>query len=163
MLFTTMKHMKKIISLLLLSFLAVVSLNAQTNYSRAVGIKAGGGFSFTYKQFVTENNNLEAQATLWNKGFRVSGLYEFNFYRFEQAPGLALFAGPGVHIGFWKDEFQKDYNSKAEFGIDGIIGLDYKFSNVPVNISLDWQPAVTLVGSAGFSPSFGGIGIRYTF
>ena len=155
--------MKRVFPTILVLFISVCTLKAQSTYNRAIGLKAGGGISFTYKQFVTEKNNLEAEATLWKKGFRLSGLYEFNFHTFDDVEGLALFAGPGVHIGFWKDEYQKDYNSKAEFGFDGIIGLDYKFKNIPLNASLDWQPSVTIVGSAGFSPSFGGIGIRYTF
>ena len=69
---------------------------------------------------------------------------------FQQGAGPFYFAGPGAHIGFWKSQYQKDYNSKAEFGVDGIIGLDYKFKDLPVNASLDWQPAVTVVGDAGF-------------
>lgn len=155
--------MKKTVACIAIIFALVTNAKAQSTYNRAIGIKAGGGISVTYKKFVSANNNLEAQTTLWNKGFRVSGLYEFNFYHFNQVEGLAIFAGPGAHIGFWKSQYQKDYNSKAEFGIDGIIGLDFKFKNLPINASLDWQPAVTVVGEAGFSPSFGGIAVRYTF
>ncbi|HXL55005.1 MAG TPA: hypothetical protein VN958_02030, partial [Chitinophagaceae bacterium] len=158
--------MKKIITVALLIISTKYSFaqsQPQSTYHQAIGIKFPGGFSVTYKQFVTASNNLEAQATIWNKGFRLSGLYEFNFYSFDKVDGLAWFLGPGVHLGFWKDQYQKDYDSKADFGIDGIIGLDYKFRDVPVNVSIDWQPAVTLVGSAGFTPSYGGIGVRYTF
>jgi hypothetical protein len=158
--------MKKLFAATLLIICAKFSF-AQTEqpstYRRAIGIKFPGGFSVTYKKFVTQSNNIEAQVTAWNKGFRMSGLYEFNFYSFNNVEGLAWFAGPGVHLGFWKDQYQKDYDSKADFGIDGIIGLDYKFKTVPVNVSLDWQPSITLVGTAGFTPSYGGIGVRYTF
>jgi len=138
-------------------------LHAQSTYNRAIGIKAGGGISATYKKFISETNNLEAQVTVWNKGYRVSGLYEFNFYSFKTVPGLAWFVGPGVHLGFWKDNYQKDYSSRADLGIDGIIGLDYKFDKIPINVSVDWQPSVTLVGTAAFTPSYGGVAVRYTF
>ena len=156
--------MKKILIVTLLISCTKLSF-AQTNsmYHQAIGIKVPGGFSVTYKKFLTQTHNIEAQATIWNKGFRLSGLYEFNFYSFDKVEGLAWFVGPGAHIGFWKQTYQKDYNSKADFGIDGIIGLDYKFKDVPVNVSLDWQPSVTLVGSAGFTPAYGGIAVRYTF
>lgn len=140
----------------------MTAIKAQ-NYHQAIGIKFPAGFSVTYKKFITETNNLEGQVTIWNKGFRVSGLYEFNFYSFNDVKELSWFVGPGAHIGFWKDTYQKDYNSKVDFGIDGVIGLDYKFTGVPLNVSLDWQPSVTLVGNSGFTPSFGGIGVRYTF
>jgi hypothetical protein len=161
--FCKMKKIVTVTFLLICTKFLFAQSETQSTYQRAIGIKFPGGFSVTYKQFITAANNLEAQATIWNKGFRLSGLYEFNFYSFNNVDGLAWFVGPGVHLGFWKDQYQKDYNSNVDFGIDGIIGLDYKFRYVPINVSLDWQPAVTLVGSAGFTPSYGGIGVRYTF
>lgn len=150
--------------ILLITTCILTTAHAQENtYNRALGVKFPGGFSVTYKKFVTNTNNIEAQVTLWNKGYRMSGLYEFNFYSFNTVEGLSWFVGPGVHLGFWKDTLQKTYNSKVDFGVDGIIGLDYKIKNLPINLSLDWEPSVTLIGSAGFTPSYGGIGVRYTF
>jgi hypothetical protein len=150
-----------------LSFLLIIffknDADAQAPYNRAIGVKIPGGLSLTYKKFVSDTRNIEAQLTAWHQGFRVAGLYEFNFYAFDKLPELSWFVGPGAHIGFWKSAYQKTYNSKADVGIDGIIGLDYKFKNIPLNASVDWEPAVTLVGSAGFTPVFGGIAVRYTF
>ena len=140
--------------------------NAETtgsSYTQAIGIKFPGGLSVTYKKFVTDTRSIEGEATAWNKGFRVAGFYEFNYFSFTNVEGLAWFVGPGAHIGFWKDEYSKDYNSKADIGIDGIIGLDYKFKGVPINASVDWEPAVTLVGTAGFTPVYGGVAVRYVF
>ena len=154
--------MKRLLILIIVCT-SVTVCHAQKNYDHAIGIKAGGGISFTYKQFITGKNNIEAMATLWNEGFRASGLYEFNFFTFNTVEGLNLFAGPGVHLGFWKNPDEKNGNSQVEFGIDGIIGLDYTFKTVPINLSLDWQPSVTLAGNAGFTPSFGGFAVRYTF
>ena len=136
---------------------------SQAPYNRAIGVKLPGGFSVTYKKFIAETRNLEFQATGWNKGFRVSGLYEFNFYSFPKIPTLAWFVGPGVHAGFWKDQYKTSYGSKADIGIDGIIGLDYKIPDLPLNFSVDWQPAVTLIGNASFAPATGGIAARFTF
>jgi len=153
-----------------IAFFCCVQIHAQsvdiqqgTSYKQALGLKFPLGFSVTYKKFVTNNNNIEGQLTYWKKGFRIAGLYEFNFFTFPSVPNLSWFVGPGAHVGFWKDQYQKTYNSKADLGIDGIIGLDYKFENIPINVSVDWQPAVTLVGTAGVTPSFGGLAIRYTF
>ena len=151
---------------IVIAFLLITStivVKAQAPYNRALGLKFPGGLSLTYKKFFTDTRNLEAQFTAWHEGFRVAGLYEFNFYSFDKVPELSWFVGPGAHIGFWKSTYEKEYGSKADVGIDGIIGLDYKFKNVPINVSVDWQPAVTLIGSAGFTPVFGGIAIRYTF
>ena len=140
-----------------------ITAHTQAPYDRAIGLKFPGGFSATYKQFVTDTRNIEAQVTLWHKGFRASGLYEFNFYAFDEVPELSWFVGPGAHLGFWKNQYKDNYNSSVDFGIDGIIGLDYKIKDAPINVSVDWEPAVTLIGSAGFTPAFGGFAVRYTF
>lgn len=90
-------------------------------------------------------------------------MYEFNF-DIQGIDGLRWYVGPGAHIGFWNHDYKEKKNiNSAGFGIDGVLGLDYKLANYPVNISVDWQPAVDLIGSSGFTPAYGGIGIRYTF
>ena len=154
--------MQKIFFVLLLTT-TITAAHAQAPYNRALGLKFPGGFSLTYKKFVSDTRNLEGQVTVWHKGFRAAGLYEFNFFTFDKVPELAWFAGPGAHLGFWKSEFKDSYGSQIDLGVDGIIGLDYKFKDAPVNVSVDWQPSVTLIGSAGFTPVFGGVAIRYTF
>jgi len=140
-----------------------VEVTPGSSYKQALGIKFPLGVSVTYKKFVTNNNSFEGVATFWKKGFRAAGFYEFNFYSFEDVPNLSWFVGPGVHAGAWREKYSKIFDNKLDIGIDGIIGFDYKFDNVPINVSVDWQPAVTVVGSAGFTPSYGGIGVRYTF
>lgn len=134
----------------------------QPAYSQAIGLKFLSGVSITYKKFVTEKNAIEAQANFWNRGYRLVGLYEFHFYDFD-VDGLSWYVGPGAHIGSWSNSYAKDSGSKADIGIDGVIGMDYKFKNLPINLSADWQPSLSLIGSNGFSPSYGGIAIRYTF
>jgi hypothetical protein len=131
-------------------------------YDQAIGIKIPAGFSVTYKQFISDTHSIEAQASFWQKGFRLSGLYEFNFYTFDGVPNLGWFVGGGAHIGTWNSKYKEEYDSNVDFGIDGIIGLDYKFPDLPLNLSVDWQPSLALIGS-NFSPAYGGIGIRYTF
>ena len=146
-----------------LFFIAPLSAQSTTTYNRAIGIKLPGGFAVTYKQFVSDYNNVEAEAMFWNRGFRVVGLYEFN-WDIPGVDGLRWYAGGGAHLGFWNNDDSKlSNNNKAGVGIDGVIGLDYKIADLPLNISLDWQPAVDLIGSTGYGAAYGGIGVRYTF
>jgi hypothetical protein len=155
--------MRKIIIFALL-FISVKQSGAQSLYNQAIGIKAPVGISLTYKKFLTTNNNLEAMLTVAHKNIRATGLYEFNFYSFKNIPSLSWFVGPGIHFGAWEREATDTKSSsktEADIGIDGIIGFDYKF-NGPVDVSIDWQPSVTIAGSAA-SPSYGGIAIRYVF
>jgi hypothetical protein len=41
--------------------------------------------------------------------------------------------------------------------------LEYNFKEIPFNLSLDWKPALNLVGSSGFWGDGGAISIRYIF
>ena len=42
---------------------------------------------------------------------------------------------------------------------NGIIGFDYKIKNTPLNISVDWQPAFSIIQS--YFKNNGGISVRY--
>ena len=137
--------------------------NSTSTYDRAIGIKFPGGFAISYKQFLKDNQNVEGEAMFITNGFRAVGLYEWN-WDIQGINGLRWYVGPGAHIGFWNNDGSKKSNrSSAGIGIDGVIGLDYKFSDLPLNISLDWQPSVDVIGSTGTGLGYGGIGVRYTF
>lgn len=141
------------------------------DYTTALGVKVwgnGGGISF--KTFVRPNRALEGIGYFWRGGVRITGLYEYHF-DFANAPGLKWYVGPGAHVGFY-NEYNNDnngnvngyyYGSGTFFGIDGVIGLDYKFNGAPINLSIDWQPSFEFGTNRGFANSWGGLGIRYTF
>src|SRR5689334_12770360 len=101
--------MKKIVLVFLLSCSAFVAFS-QSDYQKALGIKFPGGVSISYKNFLTETNNIELQATFKDGGLRLSGLYEFNFYTLN-VDGLSWFVGPGAHLGFGKKDTY-DANNK---------------------------------------------------
>ena len=155
----------KIIFVSFFLLLAFGQLHAQTSttYNRAIGVKFPGGFAVSYKQFVRDYQNVEAEAMYWNQGFRVVGLYEFN-WDIPSVDGMRWYAGAGAHLGAWNNtDSKQSNNSSIGFGIDGVIGLDYKLADYPIDISLAWQPALDLVGSTGYNGAYGGIGVRYTF
>jgi hypothetical protein len=164
--------MKKIIMLLVVIVtLATVTAKAQSlssEYRTALGVKVwndGGGVSL--KHFVGNNNALEGIGYFWNGGSRITGLYEFHF-DIEGAQGLKWYVGPGAHIGFYNSHYYEThyYNGRTSgsfIGFDGVLGLDYKFNGVPINLSLDWQPSFEFGDNRGFIGSWGGLGIRYTF
>lgn len=146
---------------LCVSVSAFAQMEDATSYQSAIGVKVSSGVAASFKKFVTPKNALEVQSTFFKQGVRLVGLYEFHSYAFAGAPGLAWYIGPGAHVGFWKKNYRDKYNSTADIGIDGVLGLDYRIKNAPINLSLDWQPSFSLLGNAGLSPQFGGIAIRY--
>jgi len=93
----------------------------------------------------------------------ISGLYERVLWTGEY-PGLNWFFGGGVHLGFSDDN--PDYiasESTAVFGLDGIVGLEYTFDEIPLNLQLDVLPSVNLFGHTGWNGINGALSIRYVF
>ena len=145
-------------------FLFSVSATAQSkgsngsSYQTALGVKVWDGGGISFKHFVHGNNALELIGYFWSQGTRVTGLYEIHG-PINNAKGLQWYIGPGAHIGFYNTK-----NGDGAFaGIDGVLGLDYKFNGAPINISLDWQPSFEFGTNRGFYGNWGGLGVRYTF
>lgn len=155
--------MKFLASSIIILFLFSSSAKAQDNigsheYKTALGVKFYPG-AVSLKHFIKPKAALEGLGYFWNRGFRVTGLYEFH-NDINGVEGLKWYVGPGAHVGF--------YNSKhgggSSFGVDGVIGLDYKIREAPINLSVDWQPSIEFNGAYdGFSGNWGGLAIRYVF
>jgi len=134
-----------------------------TSYTTAIGVKVYPA-SLSVKHFVQQNNAIEGLLTFWESGNRLIGLYEIHG-DINNAAGLKWYIGPGAHIGFWNDTWKKNNPTRESgmvVGVDGILGLDFKFKNVPLNMSIDWQPSFNLIGYQYFESGWGGLGIRYT-
>jgi len=155
--------MRKVLALTVLISLATL-VQAQSkssnghSYRTALGVKVWDGGGISFKHFLTDKNAIELIGYFWNQGTRITGLYEIHG-PINGAPGLLWYIGPGAHIGFYNTK----YGDGAFAGIDGVLGLDYKFNGAPINISLDWQPSFEFGDGRGFVGSWGGLGIRYTF
>lgn len=155
--------MRKIILLAVVVFLTTISQaqNSSTNsssYKNALGVKVLDGGGITFKHFVSGNNALEFIGYFWNRGTRITGLYEIHG-PISGASGLKWYIGPGAHIGFYNTK----YGDGSFVGLDGVLGLDYKFKGAPINMSIDWQPSFEFGDNRGFVGSWGGFAVRYTF
>ncbi len=155
--------MKLLASSIFILFLASSSAKAQSNigsheYTTALGVKFYPG-AVSLKHFIKEKAAVEGLGYFWNRGFRVAGLYEFHNY-INGVEGLKWYVGPGAHVGFYSSK----YGGGTAIGVDGVIGLDYKIKEAPINLSLDWQPSIEFNGDYnGFSGNWGGLAIRYVF
>lgn len=156
--------MRKVVVLASALFIFSLSTQAQSksanssSYTTALGVKVWDGGGISLKHFFSQNNAGEAIGYFWSQGARFTGLYEIHG-PINGAEGLRWYIGPGAHVGFYNTK-----NGNGAFvGIDGVLGLDYKFSTAPINLSLDWQPSFEFGDARGFYGSWGGLGIRYTF
>jgi len=160
----------------LISFAAVNSLSAQevantsaigTDYKTAVGIRLSNNApivanAITLKHFLNEKTAIEGFFS-FSDPFSLGALFEV--YKPLTTPGLRWFYGGGAYLGFGKEydpNKQRNVNTNY-FGGQGVVGLDYKFASVPINISLDWKPELNLISDINFEPAAIGFSARFTF
>lgn len=144
--------------LMLFSHQQVSAQTRSSSYKTSLGVKFYPG-AITVKHFIQPNRALEGIGYFWERGTRITGLYEIHG-DINNARGLKWYIGPGAHIGFYNN---KHFGGATVVGIDGVLGLDYKFYEAPINLSLDWQPSFEFGDYDGFSGNWGGLAIRYTF
>jgi hypothetical protein len=151
--------------LIVFLFVATGFASFGQDYRTSLGLRVGLPYGVTIKHFLDKHNALEGiLASRW-QGFIITGLYE-NEHATGEYPGLNWFWGGGAHIGFWGEGENPNLNetySGSVIGVDGIIGLEYTFDEIPLNLSLDILPSVNLIGNAGMGGINGAISIRYVF
>ena len=160
------------IGLLLFAVFFTVAVQAQsrsansTSYKTALGVKVWDGGGISLKHFFNSQNAGELIGYFWNAGFRLTGLYEIHG-PISGAPGLKWYIGPGLHVGAYNHHHHHHdddhwHDGHASVGIDGVLGLDYKFTNAPVNLSLDWKPELDILPEINFVPDAFALTIRFT-
>ena len=156
---------------LLLVLIAVVGMsfvaNAQNN-EKAIGLRFGYGTEVSYQQPVGANRlevdfgRLETLLNSYYHYFTASVTYQWLFDLGSVVPGLAWYAGPGAGAGWYTSTY---YTSGLTVGVGGIVGVDYKFNNLPLLVSLDFRPFYSVVNHSYYN-SFDystALGVRYTF
>lgn len=147
--------------LLLLAAVAAISLNTKAQngspYKNAIGVRLGSSVpavksGITYKHFF--GNKAVEGIISFGDGMAICGLYEIH-KPITSTENLQWLIGFGGYLGI--------NNSNNNVGAAGIIGLDYKFANIPLNLTLDWKPELNIVSKVGFEASGVGFSARFTF
>ena len=149
--------MRKFRGLVLLLLLTVLfnRLSAQ-DYKFAMGIRFSTwsptiSSSVSIKYFASERAAIEGLVSFGNR-FGIGALYEVHQI-IGGTPNLNWFYGGGAYIGF-------QYNN-VYTGPMGVVGIDYKFDNAPVNLSLDWKPELDISPAINFVPDAIALTIRF--
>ncbi len=161
-----MVRIKIVIILFSLAFFLHSSANAQT-YRTALGARLGHPLSASYKTFLAASSNaIEVHVGTWgySRYRRMNASVGYQVHRpIPDLEGLMWYFGAGGSVFFWNwkgDHGEGELNTS--FGIQGYLGLDYAFSDAPINISVDWVPLFFVNGYGnGFSGTFGAVGVRY--
>jgi hypothetical protein len=100
----------------------------------------------------TGNAALEGLISFGDR-FGLGGLYEIH-RPLNGTPGLKWFYGAGAYVGFQSGD--------TYLGPTGIVGLDYKFDKIPLNLSLDWKPELDIIPKINFVPDAFALSARFT-
>lgn len=139
--------MKNIYALIVFMFFGVCTF-AQ-NYTRDAGIRMGEGVLMTYRQFFDENEAFEIMAGFANRGFRITALREyFHPVAADKSDNLKLIYGYGIHAGVtYTNKFRvlhrvyyHNWKWSPQFGINGIVGLEYRLDELPFVFNAAAQP-----------------------
>ncbi|KAA9040491.1 hypothetical protein FW778_00105 [Ginsengibacter hankyongi] len=150
--------MKKTTLFFAIIFMAAASVSAQT-YSTAVGAKfyAGDGTygGLNIRHSTSEHTALEGSLLFASGSIGLEGLYQYQA-PIAGAEGLQYFVGGGGLLAFGTG---RGDNSTA-FALRLTGGVDYKFADAPIDVSLGFDPFFYLTPSTSSNLALG-IGLRY--
>lgn len=147
---------------------------AQVNYKNAVGARVAPAsyydfFSVSYKTFLSSAGAIEIDAGLGHKSyvdhspttFAASAAYQHHFA--IPVEGLNWFVGGGLTMYNSFSSKHGGYRGLG-FGFFPTGGIDYRFPNIPLNLTADYRPTI-FFAKPDFQDSFFatnfGISVRY--
>ncbi len=152
----SISKMQKITFITILSVFIFCS-KADAQYTHKLGVRLGSAdqvvsTGFTYRYHFNNNKAIEGILNLRDP-LSAAVLYEI-FQPIPAVENLSWFYGGGAFVGF---------RGFDNLGITGIAGVDYQFKEVPINLSIDWKPELTLIESVRFRAATVAVSVRFSF
>ena len=127
------------------------------DYKTGLGIRFSSNHaainnSISIKHFVSGSTAIEGLISFGDP-FAIGALIELH-NGIGDVPGMAWYYGGGAYVGF---------SGGRNVGAQGVLGLDYKFANLPLNLSIDWKPELNIIRQLSFEPAAVGLSARFTF
>lgn len=131
---------------------ATLSVSAQ-DYNWAVGVRGGLFNGLTAKKNMG-SNAIEAGVALYSSSISIDATYQW------QEPVI----GEGFHLYYGAGAYTNLGNSYFGLGAEGVVGLEYRLPiNFPLAVSLDYRPAINLIGGVHPVLVNFGFGVKYCF
>ena len=89
----------------------------------------------------------------FGNGAGIDLLWDF-IYRPISGEAFKWYLGAGPYV--WIDD-------PFWLGAAGEIGLEYSFETIPISLSMDWRPDISIVETTDFHSDGFGVNIRYVF
>ncbi len=150
-------------------------------YSTGLGLRAGSPSGVTIKHFFKPSIAVEGiVGTNFNRrGINLTVLIEKHGTAF-QTRGLQWYYGLGGHVSSYsgsyyydwyydkkgRRRYYDDYDNGTRFwglGIDGVLGLEYQFQELPFTLGVDAKPFAELARRDAFFGVEGALSLRYVF
>lgn len=153
----------------IISFICVLLMSSTSfsqDYKTAIGLKGGfpGFGAINVKHYLSGRTAIDASLGGGSHHLWLQGLFEINN---PIQNGLGWYYGVGADLGFWSGNYyyynkrhDKYYNG-AWGGVDGVIGLEYTFQEIPLNLALEAVPTVRVFPYVGFAMN-GAFAVRFT-
>lgn len=142
--------MKKLI--LLISFCSVISATKSQEVGLRFGDVLGSNVAIDAVISIGQFNRVHANLS-FRHGLGVEAIWDVQV-RPLGPEGLAWYIGVGPSLLF-DDPFL--------LGASGEIGIEYRFTNAPIALGLDWRPTLFLIQDVDFSARGFGFNARYVF
>lgn len=159
-------------TLLILCLFVMGNVTAQ-NYTRDTGLRIGDYFTATVRQHLDDKQALEGLLFIGRGGMTITIMKEYFDPSLNHLSGnLYILYGFGAHVGFRNmDHFQvlnRTYQlDESRFtpllGVDGMAGLEYRFPEFPLLISLDARPYFEYSTTQIFSIYLKSVGISFKY
>jgi hypothetical protein len=162
-----MKKQFAVLFFFAIGLFAAFNANGQ-NYNSAIGARLGSPLALSYKKFISESGAIELYGAYRGYSgyswFSINGAYQVH-NDFPNLDNLQWYIGGGAGVYFFNfgNAFVNDNYATTRIALQGYLGLEYTFDDVPLSISADWIPTIFL--NKGYGNSFGsgyaGLGVRY--
>ncbi len=129
-----------------------VSLSRAQELGVRFGDVSGGNVAIDGIFSTGQFSRLHADVS-FGHGVGVDVLWDF-LYRPLSGEALKWYVGAGPYI--WADD-------PFWLGLAGEVGLEYAFDAIPVSLSLDWRPAISIIETTDFHAGGFGFNVRYIF
>ncbi len=162
--------------------IALLSCSIQASaqyYLNSAGIRMGGSYGLTYKKFFDEVQAFEILLGSRKGGMQLTGTFQFNKpLNLSKNETFFLYYGGGAHLAFQEHqtkvldslnpfvgEFHYENQTYFAMGVDGIIGIEYRFLTAPITIGLDMKPYFTFIGFRYTDANFWdtSLSVKYVF
>lgn len=148
--------MKKTIKKLLFAAAIVLGCTSLSN-AQEIGVRFGdvsaGNVAIDAIFSTGDFSRIHADISFGSGGVGIDALWDF-LYRPLGDEAFYWYVGVGPYI--WADD-------PFWLGAVGEVGLEYQFNSIPISLSLDWRPALSIVEVTKFHAGGFGLNVRYVF